>query len=274
MLSDLYYKIKWRDQCLVSSYHLNCSFFVFTEEVFSSNKAVWFSPSGTKLAFGHFDDSHTPVMNIPYYGFPGLTFQYPTAIPIHYPKVSGSIFSSEFANLEESACRWLFNYGTKQTSFAPCWKKKICWLQKKKKSNFLCSFLSACTTVFTRISPERKFFEFRQPINLVYQYEIPRMPSTQSSRIQCPSSSSFAKLYTLYRACGTIRIFSLSQMFHRWNPRLARRGIYIYTNSKSLRETLGISVFHIWNFPSESFLISSKEETVKASATEVVRRGD
>ncbi|XP_058799148.1 venom dipeptidyl peptidase 4-like isoform X2 [Phymastichus coffea] len=59
---------------------------VYEEEVFSSNKAVWFSPSGTKLAFGHFDDSHTPVMNIPYYGFPGLTFQYPTAISIHYPK--------------------------------------------------------------------------------------------------------------------------------------------------------------------------------------------
>ncbi|XP_008202160.1 venom dipeptidyl peptidase 4 isoform X1 [Nasonia vitripennis] len=59
---------------------------VYEEEVFSSNKAMWFSPSGTKLAFGHFDDTHTPIMNIPYYGFPGLTFQYPSAIPIHYPK--------------------------------------------------------------------------------------------------------------------------------------------------------------------------------------------
>ncbi|XP_014205083.1 venom dipeptidyl peptidase 4 isoform X2 [Copidosoma floridanum] len=59
---------------------------VYEEEVFSSNKAVWFSPSGTKLAFGHFDDSHTLIMNIPYYGFPGLTFQYPSAIPIYYPK--------------------------------------------------------------------------------------------------------------------------------------------------------------------------------------------
>ncbi|XP_011494919.1 PREDICTED: venom dipeptidyl peptidase 4 isoform X2 [Ceratosolen solmsi marchali] len=59
---------------------------VYEEEVLSSNKAVWFSPSGTKLVFGHFDDTNTSIMNIPYYGFPGITFQYPTAIPIHYPK--------------------------------------------------------------------------------------------------------------------------------------------------------------------------------------------
>jgi dipeptidyl-peptidase-4 len=59
---------------------------VYEEEVFSSNKAIWFSPSGTKLAFGHFDDSQTQIINIPYYGFPGLTFQYPSSIPIHYPK--------------------------------------------------------------------------------------------------------------------------------------------------------------------------------------------
>ncbi|XP_066587909.1 venom dipeptidyl peptidase 4 isoform X2 [Prorops nasuta] len=60
---------------------------VYEEEVFSSNKALWFSPSGTKLAFGYFDDSRTPIMNIPFYGYPGsLTFQYTSAIPIHYPK--------------------------------------------------------------------------------------------------------------------------------------------------------------------------------------------
>ncbi|XP_011864447.1 PREDICTED: venom dipeptidyl peptidase 4 [Vollenhovia emeryi] len=62
---------------------------VYEEEVFSSNKALWFSPSGTKLVFGYFDDSSTPIMTIPFYGYPGsLTFQYTSAIPIHYPKVS------------------------------------------------------------------------------------------------------------------------------------------------------------------------------------------
>ncbi|XP_039303125.1 dipeptidyl aminopeptidase-like protein 6 isoform X3 [Solenopsis invicta] len=60
---------------------------VYEEEVFSSNKALWFSPSGTKLVFGYFDDSSTPIMTIPFYGYPGsLTFQYTSAIPIHYPK--------------------------------------------------------------------------------------------------------------------------------------------------------------------------------------------
>ncbi|XP_050453784.1 venom dipeptidyl peptidase 4-like isoform X1 [Cataglyphis hispanica] len=60
---------------------------VYEEEVFSSNKALWFSPSGNKIAFGYFDDSNTPIMTIPFYGYPGsLTFQYTSAIPIHYPK--------------------------------------------------------------------------------------------------------------------------------------------------------------------------------------------
>ncbi|XP_076681327.1 venom dipeptidyl peptidase 4 isoform X3 [Andrena cerasifolii] len=60
---------------------------VYEEEVFGSNKAIWFSPSGTKLAFGYFDDSHTPIITIPFYGYPGsLTFQYTSAISIHYPK--------------------------------------------------------------------------------------------------------------------------------------------------------------------------------------------
>lgn len=62
-----------------------------SEEVFGSNKALWFSPSGNKLAFGYFDDSQTPIITIPFYGYPGsMSFQYTTAISIHYPKVSVS----------------------------------------------------------------------------------------------------------------------------------------------------------------------------------------
>lgn len=63
---------------------------LIAEEVFGSNKALWFSPSGSKLAFGYFDDSHTPIITIPFYGYPGslMFFQYTSAITIHYPKVS------------------------------------------------------------------------------------------------------------------------------------------------------------------------------------------
>lgn len=77
-----------------------------SEEVFGSNKALWFSPSGNKLAFGYFDDSQTPIITIPFYGYPGsMSFQYTTAISIHYPKVSvqkrekeggGSLFCISF----------------------------------------------------------------------------------------------------------------------------------------------------------------------------------
>lgn len=60
---------------------------VYEEEVFSSNKALWFSPDGTKLAFGRFNDTQVPVMVIPVYGEPGsLLFQYPRANLIKYPK--------------------------------------------------------------------------------------------------------------------------------------------------------------------------------------------
>lgn len=67
--------------------------------MFNSNAALWFSPNGNKLAFGYFDDSSTPIMTIPFYGYPGsLTFQYTSAIPIHYPKVSAYfiVFHSVF----------------------------------------------------------------------------------------------------------------------------------------------------------------------------------
>ncbi|XP_057327710.1 venom dipeptidyl peptidase 4-like isoform X2 [Microplitis mediator] len=60
---------------------------VYEEEVFNSNKALWFSPSGKKMVFAYFDDTQTPIMNITYYGYPGsLSFQYTSTIPIHYPK--------------------------------------------------------------------------------------------------------------------------------------------------------------------------------------------
>ncbi|KAJ8968573.1 hypothetical protein NQ314_002238 [Rhamnusium bicolor] len=64
----------------------------YMKEVFSSNKALWFSPDGKKLAYGRFDDTQTPVMIIPVYGEPGsLTFQYPRANFIKYPKVNNII---------------------------------------------------------------------------------------------------------------------------------------------------------------------------------------
>ncbi|KAM7358770.1 dipeptidyl peptidase 4 omega isoform 3-T6 [Cochliomyia hominivorax] len=60
---------------------------VYEEEVFSSNSAVWFSPDGKKLAFIKFDDSPTHVINFPVYGEAGdIRFQYPFNRLVAYPK--------------------------------------------------------------------------------------------------------------------------------------------------------------------------------------------
>lgn len=60
---------------------------VYEEEVLSSNKALWFDPSGTKLAFATYNDTRVPVVTLPYYGRPGdIHFQYTAAVPIRYPK--------------------------------------------------------------------------------------------------------------------------------------------------------------------------------------------
>lgn len=64
---------------------------VYEEEVFSSNVATWFNPSGTQIAFIQFDDSPTHTINFPYYGEAGdLRFQYPLHQEIPYPKAGSS----------------------------------------------------------------------------------------------------------------------------------------------------------------------------------------
>lgn len=63
---------------------------VYEEEIFSSNKAMWFSPNGDQLTFIKFNDTETPILSLPVYGPPGSPeFQYTKGITIHYPK-SGS----------------------------------------------------------------------------------------------------------------------------------------------------------------------------------------
>lgn len=64
-------------------------FCVPTEEILSSNSALWFSPDSGRIAFATFNDSRVDTMNFPLYGRPGdLSFQYPIQQSIKYPKVS------------------------------------------------------------------------------------------------------------------------------------------------------------------------------------------
>ncbi|XP_030386247.1 venom dipeptidyl peptidase 4-like [Scaptodrosophila lebanonensis] len=61
---------------------------VYEEEVFSSNEAMWFNTAGTQLAFIRFDDSLTRFMDMPVYGEANdLSFQYPEHRQTPYPKV-------------------------------------------------------------------------------------------------------------------------------------------------------------------------------------------
>ncbi len=49
---------------------------------------MWFSPQGDKLAYISFNDVHTDIMSIPYYGEPGtMDSQYPKMYNLRYPKV-------------------------------------------------------------------------------------------------------------------------------------------------------------------------------------------
>jgi hypothetical protein len=60
-----------------------------SEEVLSSNTALWFSPDSKKLAYATFDDNRTRVMSVTFYGLPGNPdYQYTHAVNIRYPKVS------------------------------------------------------------------------------------------------------------------------------------------------------------------------------------------
>ncbi|KAM8708772.1 hypothetical protein ACLKA7_015701 [Drosophila subpalustris] len=94
---NLYYKKSALDEEIVITTTETGNFlngipdWVYEEEVFSSNVATWFNPSGTQIAFIQFDDSPTHVINFPYYGDAGdLRFQYPLHQEIHYPKAGSS----------------------------------------------------------------------------------------------------------------------------------------------------------------------------------------
>lgn len=82
---------------------------VYEEEIFSSNSALWFSPDGKKLAFMRFDDTGVRPMHLPIYGGPGQPeFQYPQILQVYYPKAASKnpevkLFTIELASDEATA---------------------------------------------------------------------------------------------------------------------------------------------------------------------------
>ncbi|KDN43691.1 hypothetical protein K437DRAFT_225471 [Tilletiaria anomala UBC 951] len=63
---------------------------VYEEEVFSSDSAMWFSPDGTKLAYLSFDERDVPTFDFPIYNpshwFPAQTTPYTEKTKMKYPK--------------------------------------------------------------------------------------------------------------------------------------------------------------------------------------------
>uniref|UniRef100_T1H458 Dipeptidylpeptidase IV N-terminal domain-containing protein n=1 Tax=Megaselia scalaris TaxID=36166 RepID=T1H458_MEGSC len=87
---NLYYKpsvLEKEVQITDDEYFNGIPDWVYEEEVFSSNSAVWFSPDGQKIAYIQFNDLQVSVINLPVYGEAGnMEFQYPRNRPVFYPK--------------------------------------------------------------------------------------------------------------------------------------------------------------------------------------------
>nr|XP_033801091.1 dipeptidyl peptidase 4-like [Geotrypetes seraphini] len=61
---------------------------VYEEEMFGTNYALWWSPNGTFLAYIEFNDTQVPIMEYSFYGED--TNQYPKTIQIPYPKAGAT----------------------------------------------------------------------------------------------------------------------------------------------------------------------------------------
>ncbi|XP_025191243.1 venom dipeptidyl peptidase 4-like isoform X2 [Melanaphis sacchari] len=61
---------------------------VYTEEIFESNSAMWFSNRGKNLAYATFNEKLVPLVYLPTYGIPDTMYdQYSRMYSYHYPKV-------------------------------------------------------------------------------------------------------------------------------------------------------------------------------------------
>uniref|UniRef100_A0AAQ4Q1Q9 Fibroblast activation protein, alpha n=1 Tax=Gasterosteus aculeatus aculeatus TaxID=481459 RepID=A0AAQ4Q1Q9_GASAC len=62
---------------------------VYEEEVFASNGAIWWSTTGKYLAYAEFNDTNVPKVAFSWYG----AEQYPETVAIPYPKVGFNIYT-------------------------------------------------------------------------------------------------------------------------------------------------------------------------------------
>jgi hypothetical protein len=60
---------------------------VFEEEIFEASKALWWSPEGTKIVWGFFNDTNVQDYTLLKYGSYKKVQQYPDEQQVPYPKV-------------------------------------------------------------------------------------------------------------------------------------------------------------------------------------------
>ena len=59
--------------------------FLFAEEILSSDNALWWSPNGTRVLYGHFDETEVYRYDLAFYG--DMSESYVDNRRIPYPKV-------------------------------------------------------------------------------------------------------------------------------------------------------------------------------------------
>lgn len=60
---------------------------LYGEKILKSPKAIWWSPSGEKMAFTTFDDTEVDIISYPKYGtYKDPNNLYPTMVRLHYPR--------------------------------------------------------------------------------------------------------------------------------------------------------------------------------------------
>nr|XP_026491309.1 venom dipeptidyl peptidase 4-like isoform X1 [Vanessa tameamea]XP_026491310.1 venom dipeptidyl peptidase 4-like isoform X1 [Vanessa tameamea] len=134
---------------------------VYEEEVFSSNNALWFSRDGARMAYATFDDTNVRVMQIPHFGVPGsVDSQYTTHRDIRYPK-SGTTNPTVRVSIRNIATNvvTIFNAPTdlnepilKSVAFVGNDRIAIMWTNRVQTTLrvVICAETSTtCTTIYT-----------------------------------------------------------------------------------------------------------------------------
>ena len=75
------------------NFNYGVMYYIILEEVLGTNKALWFSPDGTQLAYASFNDTEVLQIKYPWYG--ASINQYPIIHSIPYPKVRKSYLTRE-----------------------------------------------------------------------------------------------------------------------------------------------------------------------------------